>query len=780
MKSIYLAYIVFIQIITIVFFKNYNLFFILILLFLMIFLVGKKRWLILLICILSLCITSSICYLQNNNMNSPKQKPSQNVRGEIISTPIIDGNKVSFTFKLNNQEILLNSFANTKEQLKVFQNRKIGEICEVKGEVTMPLENSNPYLFNYRKYLLNQGIYWIITANPNSLVDCNDGKRTIIQSINDIRHALTKYVEENFDSNTEGYINALLFGERSKMNATTESQYQIVGIVHLLAISGSHISLLSLGVYFLLIRIGVTKENSLFITILCIMIYGFLAGAQASVVRAVIIGVLVCIYKLAKMKIDITALLFASCIIMLLVKPNYIDDIGFQFSFVTSFVLVLTSEQILNYKSWYAKALYTSSITQLVSIPILLFNFHELSPYSIIINLLFIPYINFIIMPLCIISFGLSFINFEISEQLTLLLTFFINISDKLLSICMQLPFIKLIFTHPSKEILFIYILLIFLILYFMEDKREKKLLTICLIGFFILISGHLIYPYMNPVGKIMFIDVGQGDCILIKLPFNKGNYVIDTGGKLTGKEETWMKRKKTFSTGMDLLIPILKGEGISKIDKLIFTHGDIDHIGGGKEVLQSYHVKQLIVGDKTKFTSAEKERINIARKKGVEIIKISEGMNWKTGSNYFEVISPIKDYVGEENEGSIVLKAFIGGKNWLFSGDLDENGENRLLSKYHDLKADVLKIGHHGSKTSTSEQFIKAVMPQIGIISVGGKNRYGHPTHEVLERLKKYNVKILRTDELGAITYEFKSGQGTIYTFKAYRKTNSRNQEGN
>ncbi|WP_088013706.1 DNA internalization-related competence protein ComEC/Rec2 [Gottfriedia acidiceleris] len=778
--SIYLAYIVFVQIITIVFFKSYNLFFLLILLVLMIFLAVKKKWSLLLICIFSICIMSSLCSIQNNKMNSPKSKPPQNVRGEITSTPIIDGNKVSFTFKLQKHEILLNSFANSKEQLTVFQKRKIGEICEVKGEITLPLENSNPYLFNYKKYLLNQGIHWIITVNPNSLEYCKNGKQTILQSIIYSRHALTKYVEVNFNSNTEGYINALLFGDRSKMNANIESQYQIVGIVHLLAISGSHISLLSVGIYFLLIRIGVTKETSLFITIMCIFSYGFLAGASASVVRAVVIGVLVCFSKLAKMKVDISSLLFTSCIIMLLAKPNYIDDIGFQFSFVTSFVLVLTSDQILNYKSWYAKALYTSSITQLVSIPILLYNFHELSPYSIIINLFFIPYISFIIMPLCIICFSLSFINLEISELLALMLTFFINMSDKLLSICMQLPFIKLIFIHPSKGILFLYIVLIFLILYLMEKEKTKKLSINFLIGFFLLISGHLLYPSFNPVGKIMFIDVGQGDCILIKLPFNKGNYVIDTGGKVTGKEETWMKRKKPFSTGSDLLIPILKGEGISKIDKLIFTHGDIDHIGGGKEVLQSFHVKQLIVGDKTKFTSAEKERIKIAIKKGVEIKKVSEGIGWKIGRNYFQVISPIKDYVGEENEGSIVIKAYIGGKNWIFSGDLDENGENRLITKYHDLKADVLKIGHHGSKTSTSEMFIKAVIPKIGIISVGEKNRYGHPTKEVLDRLKKNNVKILRTDELGAITFEFKKGQGTIYTFKAYRKTNDRNQEEN
>ncbi|PEL14148.1 DNA internalization-related competence protein ComEC/Rec2 [Bacillus sp. AFS017336] len=774
--SIYLAYIVIVQIITTVLFKDYNLIYLLILLILSLFLVMKRKWSILFTCLISILITSLICFLQNNIINSPNPKPAQSVRGVIISSPIIDGNKISFTFKLTNQKVLLSSFANSKDQLKVFQNRQIGEICDVTGDVDLPQKNSNPYLFNYQKYLLNQGIQWTITTDPNSLLKCKNGTRTLLQSIVYNRQALTNYVEEHFDSITEGYINALLFGDRSKMNVETESQYQIVGIVHLLAISGSHISLLSLCIYFLLIRVGVTKETSLFITIVCIITYGFLAGASASVVRAVIIGALVCIFRLAKIKVDLTSLIYLSCIVMLLIRPNYIDDLGFQFSFVTSFVLILTSKQILNYKTWYAKALFTSGITQLVSIPILLYNFHELSPYSIFINLIFIPFISFIVMPLCIICFSLSLITPAISVYFTMLLTFFINLSDELLSFCMQLPFIKLIFTHPSREILFLYIMLIFLILYFMESEKEKKLFINCVIGFFILIIGHLFFPFINPIGKVMFIDVGQGDCILIKLPFNKGNYVIDTGGKLIINEEDWMKRKKPFSTGSDILIPILKGEGISKIDKLIFTHGDIDHIGGGLEVLQSFHVKQLIVGNKHTFTEAEKERITLAINKGIEVKKISEGKKWKVGRNYFEVISPIKNYKGEENHGSIVIKSNIGGKSWLFTGDLDESGEIELISKYKHIKVDVLKIGHHGSNTSTSEELLKAVSPKVGIISVGTKNRYGHPKQEVLSRLQKNNVKILRTDKNGAITYEFKSGQGTLYVFKAYRKEKNRN----
>ena len=395
--SIVLAYLVIVQIFTIYFFKDYNLYFLFALLAPLLFLFFNKKQKIFISCIVTIIVTSGICLLHNKKINTPFVKPQSSIRGEIISSPIIDGNKISFTFRLQDQKLLLNSFANTKSQISDFQKRKIGDICLLKGESSEPPANSNPFLFNYKNYLLNENIHRTFTTEPNSLVTCHSGKQSILQSLINSRQFLTKYVEDHFNAKTEGYINALLFGDRTKMSGETESHYQVVGIVHLLAISGSHISLLSVCIYYLLIRIGVTKENSLFITILCIVSYGFLAGASASVVRAVIIGVLVCLCKLAKKKIDIISLLFMSCIIMLLVKPNYVEDIGFQFSFFTSCVLVLTAKRIIEYKSWIGKAIFTSSITQLVSLPILLTNFYEISPYSIVLNMIFIPFITFII-----------------------------------------------------------------------------------------------------------------------------------------------------------------------------------------------------------------------------------------------------------------------------------------------------------------------------------------------------------------------------------------------
>ncbi|WP_088044407.1 DNA internalization-related competence protein ComEC/Rec2 [Bacillus sp. EAC] len=769
--SIVLAYITLGQILTIIYFnEDHQLFILLILLILLVFLLIKRKWICFYSYILTVILTSIICFIQNDSTLTPKAKPSKSIHGEISTSPIIDGNKISFSFKLQEQRIMVSSYAHSKNELTEFQERKIGDICKLEGESSKPEPNSNPYIFNYKEYLLNQNIQWLYTAEAKSL-NCVEGKRTLIQSLILSRTALTNYVEKSFNDQTEGYINALLFGERTKMDVETESQYQIVGIVHLLAISGSHISLLSLVIYYLFVRVGFTKESSLIITIMCIFSYGYLAGASASVVRAVIIGILVCVYKLMKKKINIISLLFISCIVMLFAKPSFIADIGFQFSFVTSFVLVLTSKRLLQYKTWYGQALFASCTTQLVSIPILLANFHEISPYSIILNLIFIPYITFIIMPLCLICFTFSFFP-HAGEGVEHILTLFIKLSDKFLTLCMHLPFVKLTFMHPSLIVVFMYVITIFLIFYFMEKEKEKKLLNLSLISFFALVTCHYFYPYFNPVGKVIFVDVGQGDCTLIKLPFNKGNYLIDTGGRFNINQEKWQIRKNSFSTGKDIVLPILKGEGISKIHKLIFTHGDYDHIGGGEDVLTSFNVEELYVGDKQKYTLEEQKRVEIAIKHGTIIQKVSEGFSWRIGNNHFQILSPVKRYSGEENHGSIVLKAKMNDKSWLFTGDLDISGEMRLISNYPKLKSDILKIGHHGSDTSTSDEFIRALSPKIAIISVGKSNRYGHPKKEVINRLNENHVTILRTDLNGAISYEFKYGQGTFFTFTAYRKT--------
>jgi competence protein ComEC len=253
----------------------------------------------------------------------------------------------------------------------------------------------------------------------------------------------------------------------------------------------------------------------------------------------------------------------------------------------------------------------------------------------------------------------------------------------------------------------------------------------------------------------------------LIKLPFDQGNYLIDTGGSPAFEQDKWRKPSNSFETGKNIVVPFLKAKGIKEIDKLILTHGDMDHIGGSFAVLKDIKVKQIIMPAVLNQNNAVRDVIQIASLQKIPILMASAGDQWKSRSSFFKILSPEKNFEGDTNTGSLVLYAEVGGLKWLFTGDLDIEGEQRLLKRFPYLKADVLKAGHHGSRTSTSTEFLETLQPQIALISAGEKNHFGHPHAEVLDKLKERGIMIFRTDKQGAITYSFFRGKGTFSVFR-------------
>lgn len=230
---------------------------------------------------------------------------------------------------------------------------------------------------------------------------------------------------------------------------------------------------------------------------------------------------------------------------------------------------------------------------------------------------------------------------------------------------------------------------------------------------------------------------------------------------------EDWRIRSDPYETGKDTVVPFLKSKGISKIDKFFLTHGDMDHIGGASAVIREMRVKSVVFSQGSEISEAEKDLIVQAKLIKSNIVFTKAGDNWSKGDSVFQVLSPFGDRTGDvytgKNDGSIVLFAKVGGLNWLFTGDLEETGESQLIKSYPNLKIDVLKIAHHGSKTSTTDSFLAAVKPRIAVISAGRNNRYGHPHNDVMGRLKDFNVHVLRTDKQGAVTYVFKGNSGTF-----------------
>ncbi|GAA0340960.1 hypothetical protein GCM10008967_34110 [Bacillus carboniphilus] len=258
--------------------------------------------------------------------------------------------------------------------------------------------------------------------------------------------------------------------------------------------------------------------------------------------------------------------------------------------------------------------------------------------------------------------------------------------------------------------------------------------------------SSVLLIPNVNSI--VTMIDIGQGDSILIQMPLNKGTYLIDTGGADWDQEKD---EEDQYIAARSILIPYLKSLGITKVDKLIITHGDLDHAGGTLLLMEEFKISELVLGKKLLFSDLEKDILGKAKAEGIHIHYAKEGDYWETLGGRFEILSPEGKEVNE-NDRSIVIKAKIHDIGFLFTGDISKEKEQTIIRRYPNLKADVLKVGHHGSNTSTSNIFLRKLNPSYALISVGRKNWYGHPHKEVLERLATEEIQVLRTDENGAI----------------------------
>ncbi|MED5074483.1 DNA internalization-related competence protein ComEC/Rec2, partial [Anoxybacillus geothermalis] len=267
--------------------------------------------------------------------------------------------------------------------------------------------------------------------------------------------------------------------------------------------------------------------------------------------------------------------------------------------------------------------------------------------------------------------------------------------------------------------------------------------------------------PYVDPHGEVTVLDVGQGDCIYIELPYRKAVYLIDTGGAAEWGKESWRRRAHPFSVGRDVVVPFLKAQGVRTIDKLILTHDDADHIGSAPEVFEAVKVKEMVTSP-----GALPRVQKMARPFSGPVRTAVRGERWTEGGVQFIVLHPEKGN-NEDNNGSLVLLARLGGLIWLFAGDIEEEAEQALIRAYPELRADVLKVAHHGSKTSTTEPFLRTIKPRAAIISVGRYNRYGHPSSEVLMRLRQQRAIVWRTDENGAIRYVYGENGGTFQVMK-------------
>ncbi|XJZ26290.1 DNA internalization-related competence protein ComEC/Rec2 [Bacillota bacterium Lsc_1132] len=730
---------------------------------------SKKQWITLVIVFILFMFSTRIHVMKNQT----KMPPSTTVFYlQFSDIPKIDGDQfqVSAKEKRFQENILVRYQIKSETEKRMLKKQTVFKrICRVSGKLEKPLTAKNENAFDYRQYLNRKQIYWVLKSSEAPLSTCIEEKTDLLEWLQERRFYGIRFLEEHFPARIASISSALIYGDRNSMEPELLEEYQKIGIIHLLAISGLHVSLFVAALYNLGIRAGATREWMTRFILIMLPGYAVLTGGSPSVIRSVVMIFLVMVSmqwenKVKLRPIDAISIAFA---LYLFISPIVLYDPGFQLSFSVSAAIILSAKLILKrYRTAFSRMISTSIIAQTAAFPILLFHFYELSFISIAANLLFIPLYSFVFLPGVYLLAGMAFALGSVPNWILSLFAALLDTSERLAKLIADIALFRYTPGRPNFGLLSLYILLVPAIFIFWEKKDSKRnrlvLSALCIF----LITFQNVWNHINPAGEVTIIDVGQGDSILIHLPFSRGNYLIDTGGTMSFQEQEWQKRTKEFEVGKDVVIPYLKGKGITKIDKLILTHGDVDHIGGALAIIKELTVKEIVIPSVTELSNSEFEILQEARRRKIPVVKAAEGDQWKNQDSEFKIVSPQKNFTGDQNRGSLTVWAKIGGLHWFFGGDLDQAGEENIVQRFPSISIDVLKVGHHGSKTSSSPVFLEQYKPKISLISVGEKNRFGHPNSQVLERLESIHSGVYRTDRQGAISYRFYGMNGTFSTY--------------
>lgn len=669
---------------------------------------------------LILIIISLIYIFIYSKIFQMENKCSDNKTFQIkIKNYDIDGNKLSLEF----DNLIGTYYFKSKEEIEVFKEEySLNDTISINATLSKPKNNTIPNTFNYNKYLYHKKIEYIL--NIESIKKIKDNANMFYK----IKNYIIKRIEK-IDNNE--YLYAFILGKSSYINNENYENYKINGVTHLFALSGLHVTLFSGIILGILKRMKFNEEYSCFITSIFLIFFSFIAGFTPSILRAVIFFILSSINKIYYLFIKPKNILYLTFIILIMINPFYIYNTGFILSFTITYFILLLNENIKiegNIKS----ILIVSFLSFLSSLPIVINLSYEINIIGFINNIIFIPLVTNIIFPFSLIVL--------INNKLSLILHILTKIMEYISSISSHIINITIYFQKLSSiEIILYYCLLL------LGIKKSKKILWILLL----LLLFIYIKPYTEKSTTIYFIDVSQGDSTLIRTRNNKG-ILIDTGGKISYQKE-WSKKNNEFNLMTSSIIPFIKSIGLKKIDYLFLTHGDSDHAGYAGDLINNFKVLEKYTNKGNKNSLEKKLNINSFNDKYIKIDNV-------------EIYSLNDKIYYNENKDSLVLLIIVDNIKLLFMADASIEIEKDILSKYDLGDIDILKVGHHGSYTSTSKEFVDRINPKYSIISVGKNNKFNHPNDSVLENLKK--SKIYRTDKDGSVIFKIKNSKLDIKTY--------------
>ncbi|SDE41080.1 competence protein ComEC [Bhargavaea beijingensis] len=648
-------------------------------------------------------------------------------------------------------------FRSVTERDRFFREGIAGHRFLIRAEREEPDPAAHSYAFDMAKWLRSEGAAGILKLRDAEPAGEAPGMAAALRRW---RAALGSHIRAHFPESVAAEAEALVIGERSATAPDDERAYKRLGITHLFAISGLHVGILIYLLREVLLRVGVRTHIVRTGLMLFLPVYAMLAGGAPPVWRAVLISVMLLVPESKSGKRRLDLLLAAGMILFLLVHPQSVSKPGFQMSYLAAFALIHSSAILSTARSGLHQAWLVTVICQVAVTPVLLFHFFETSLSSFVANLLFVPLFSVLILPANLVLLALSFI---LPQAAGLLFTVYVPLREALarfILVCGELPLSVWTPGRPDLPLLLLLITAVFL--FFLLLERRKGLAAGTVLGVVCCIV-HAV-PYTEPSVRVTFIDVGQGDSALVELPYRRGIILIDTGGRLLF-DGTKEEGRGGYGVGERVVVPFLKGRGITKVDKLILSHPDADHAEAADEVLREIRAGEIHIGPGTIGNAGYADVMETAKVKGIPVKERVSGMGWQEGETLFRYLSPADtEYRG--NNDSLVLHMEHGELRALFTGDLEEEGEKRVIREYGNLfPVTILKAGHHGSKTSSSAPFLDAASPSITIFSAGRNNRYGHPHPDVTGRLMEAGLPAVSTADYGTMTYSFRIGQSMMIT---------------
>lgn len=701
------------------------------------FVLGQKQ-----VIIVTLIITiafSSFCCLHQQRVNKLRVNQPEKVSVVVRVYPDqikVNGDQYQLVGKKKDTNEVIQVYGRIKTPAEQHRIKNINKCVNwhIKGTIEPVAIPTNENQFDMQKYMEFHHIYNQLTVQQ--IQGSSFAPVTILQifldSCHEIRYGLANYFA-SMPLMVRIYCNSLLIGNNLSEFSTVMSGIKQLGLIHLFSISGMHVFLFVSLVRKVLIYAWLKREHIDWILIFILPAYLIIGGGSSGLVRAVLMAEISLLCRKSAMQLSRADVWSLSLAAGLLYQPLVLLTLGGQLSYLLSFILHFLPSN---------RPLVSAVLMNLVGLPSILYYIYEWHCLSLLASYLMIPFFSAVIFPLIILSFMTFWFLPIIAEYSNQFLVLFQTLIDRIGSLPGMVHFGK-----PSIIMSFILFFVTIMLIIYPIDKRVWLGLTMVYGIFFIFIH----YPL---TGEVTFFDIGQGDCFLIREPFNSSVTLIDTGGQLNFMKPRWAQGTAPTSRAVRTSINYLKSRGINRINNICLSHKDADHVGYTSDVLANMKVDQILFPDgMEKQTNFTNKILPVASRQKTKLIPVRAGQ--KIDNLPLEIIHPY--HTGEGgNEDSMVLVGSVAHLRFMFMGDLDRQGERKILQKTPGLTTDVLKLGHHGSKTASDPRFIKKVCPSLAIISAGRMNRYGHPNQETMKTLKKYEIPSISTQQYGMITYRY------------------------